>query len=135
MNTSLTSVGAITMFVEDTQRSRAFYERVFGLSPIYEDQNAVAFRFENMVVNLLKTPAAHELIEPATVAGPDAGSRFQLTIGVDDADAVCEELAARGDDLLNGPIDREWGLRTAAFADPDGHIWEVAAKLPGRTPA
>jgi catechol 2,3-dioxygenase-like lactoylglutathione lyase family enzyme len=135
MNTSLTSVGAITMFVEDTQRSRAFYERVFGLSPIYEDENAVAFRFENMVVNLLKTPAAHELIEPATVAGPDAGSRFQLTIGVDDADAVCEELAARGVDLLNGPIDREWGLRTAAFADPDGHIWEVAAELPGRTPA
>jgi catechol 2,3-dioxygenase-like lactoylglutathione lyase family enzyme len=135
MNTSLTSVGAITMFVEDTQRSRAFYERVFGLSPIYEDQNAVAFRFENMVVNLLKTPAAHELIEPATVAGPDAGSRFQLTVGVDDTDAVCEELAARGVDLLNGPMDREWGLRTAAFADPDGHIWEVAAKLPGRTPA
>jgi catechol 2,3-dioxygenase-like lactoylglutathione lyase family enzyme len=135
MNTSLTSVGAITMFVEDTQRSRAFYERVFGLSPIYEDENAVAFRFENMVVNLLKTPAAHELIEPATVAGPDAGSRFQLTVGVDDTDAVCEELAARGVDLLNGPMDREWGLRTAAFADPDGHIWEVAAKLPGRTPA
>ena len=135
MNTSLTSVAAITMFVEDTQRPRAFYERVFELSPIHEDENAVAFRFENMVVNLLKTPAAHELIEPATVAGPDAGSRFQLTIGVDDTDAVCEELAARGVDLLNGPMDREWGLRTAAFADPDGHVWEVAAKLPGRTPA
>jgi catechol 2,3-dioxygenase-like lactoylglutathione lyase family enzyme len=134
MNTSLTSVGAITMFVEDTQRSRAFYERVFGLSPIYEDQNAVAFRFENMVVNLLKTPAAHELIGPARVAGPDAGSRFQLTIGVDDTDAVCEELAARGVDLLNGPMDREWGLRTAAFADPDGHIWEITAKLPEGTP-
>lgn len=135
MNTSLTSVAAITMFVEDTQRSRSFYEQVFGLSPIHEDENAVAFRFENMVVNLLKRPAAHELVGPATVAGPDAGSRFQLTIGVDDTDAVCEELAARGVDLLNGPMDREWGLRTAAFADPDGHIWEVAAKLPDRAPA
>jgi catechol 2,3-dioxygenase-like lactoylglutathione lyase family enzyme len=135
MNTSLTSVSAITMFVEDTQRSRTFYERVFGLSPIYEDQNAVAFRFENMVVNLLETPAAHELIEPATVAGPDAGSRFQLTVGVEDTDAVCDDLAARGVELLNGPMDREWGLRTAAFADPDGHVWEVAAKLPEGTAA
>jgi catechol 2,3-dioxygenase-like lactoylglutathione lyase family enzyme len=135
MNTSLTSVAAITMFVEDTQRTKAFYERVFELSPIHEDENAVAFRFENMVVNLLKRPAAHELIGPATVAGPDAGSGFQLTIGVDDTDAVCEELAARGVDLLNGPMDREWGLRTAAFADPDGHVWEIAAKLPDRTPA
>ena len=130
-----TNVGAITMFVGDTQRSKSFYERVFGLSPIYEDENAVAFPFENMVVNLLKTSAAPELIEPATVAGPDAGSRFQLTIGVDDTDAVCDELAARGVELLNGPMDREWGLRTAAFADPDGHVWEVAAKLPERAPA
>ena len=130
-----TNVGAITMFVEDTQRSKSFYERVFGLSPIYEDENAVAFRFENMVVNLLNTSAAPELIEPATVAGPDAGSRFQLTIGVDDTDAACDELAARGVELLNGPMDREWGLRTAAFADPDGHVWEVAAKLPERAPA
>jgi lactoylglutathione lyase len=27
-------------------------------------------------------------------------------------------------------MDRVWGVRTAAFADPDGHVWEVAAKLP-----
>ena len=33
---------------------------------------------------------------------------------------------ARGVELLNGPLDREWGVRTAAFADPDGHVWEVA---------
>jgi uncharacterized glyoxalase superfamily protein PhnB len=26
-------------------------------------------------------------------------------------------------------MDREWGLRTAAFSDPDGHTWEVAAKI------
>jgi uncharacterized glyoxalase superfamily protein PhnB len=27
-------------------------------------------------------------------------------------------------------MDREWGVRTASFTDPDGHIWEVAARLP-----
>ncbi len=32
--------------------------------------------------------------------------------------------------LLNGPIDREWGVRTASFTDPDGHIWEIAEQLP-----
>ena len=36
----------------------------------------------------------------------------------------------KGVQLLNGPIDREWGKRTAAFADPDGHVWEIAAKIP-----
>lgn len=129
MGASLASVGAITLFVEGKDRAKSFYERVFELSPIYEDEVSAAFQFENMVVNLLATPAAHELIEPAAVAGPEGGSRFQLTIGVDDADEAARELATRGVTLLNGPMDREWGMRTAAFADPDGHIWEVASKL------
>jgi hypothetical protein len=39
-----------------------------------------------MIVNLLEMPAARDLIDPASVADPAAGSRFQLTIWVDDAD-------------------------------------------------
>ena len=130
MNESLERVGAITMFIDETQRSKAFYEQVFGATAVYEDEDAVAFEFENMVVNMLRVPAAEDLIAPAPVGDADAPRRFQLTIGVDDTDAVCEQLAARGVELLNGPMDRAWGMRTAAFADPDGHVWEVAAKIP-----
>jgi lactoylglutathione lyase len=130
MSASLKSVGAITLFVEDPQRSKSFYENVFDLSTIYEDEDAAVFKFEHMLVNLLRTPAARDLIAPGAVAGPGAGSQFQLTIWVDDADAVCAELATRGVTLLNGPMDREWGMRTASFTDPDGHIWEVAQELP-----
>jgi lactoylglutathione lyase len=130
LSESLRSVGAITMFIEDVQRSKSFYEHVFDAQAVYEDESAVAFQFENMIVNLLKTDAAPELIEPATVGERDAGSRFQLTIGVDDVDAACSELAAKDVELLNGPMDRAWGVRTASFTDPDGHIWEVAGKIP-----
>jgi catechol 2,3-dioxygenase-like lactoylglutathione lyase family enzyme len=127
---SLKSVGAMTMFVENPKRSKAFYESVFEVSAIYEDDDAVAFQFENTVVNLLQASRpAEELIAPAKVAGAESGSRFQLTIWVEDVDAVCEELRKRGVELLNGPMDREWGMRTASFTDPDGHIWEVAANL------
>ena len=125
----LKSVGAITMFVEDPKRSKSFYEQVFDAQAVYEDDDATTFKFENLLVNLLRTPAARELIEPAAVAAQEAGSRFQLTIWVDDADGVCAELATHGVELLNGPIDRPWGVRTAAFADPDGHIWEIAQVL------
>jgi lactoylglutathione lyase len=123
------SVGAITLFVEDLQQSKAFYADVFGVPVIFEDDEGAAFKFENTIVNLLVTRAAPELIAPAAVAGPDAGSRFQLTIWVDDADAACAELEARGVELLNGPMNREWGVRTAAFADPAGHVWEIAQRL------
>jgi catechol 2,3-dioxygenase-like lactoylglutathione lyase family enzyme len=126
---SLKSVGAITLFVDDPKQSKEFYARVFGAPAVYEDDDAVAFEFENLVVNLLREPAAHELIEPAPVAARETGARFQLTIWVQDADAACGQLAAAGVELLNGPQDREWGMRTAAFADPDGHVWEVAARI------
>lgn len=123
------SVGAVTLFVGDPKRSKAFYERVFGLSTIFEDDDAAAFKFENTIVNLLRFPAARDLIAPGAVADTQAGAGFQLTIWVEDVDAVCSELAARGMSLLNGPMDRPWGMRTASFEDPDGHIWEVAAEL------
>ncbi len=126
MSASLDRFGAITLFVADPKRSKAFYRDVFGVPVIFEDETSAAFGFENVIVNTVTSDSAHELIEPAAVAGPDAGSRFQLTIWVDDADAACAAVTSRGVELLNGPMDREWGVRTAAFADPDGHPWEVA---------
>ena len=130
MSASLKSVGAITLFVEDPRRSQSFYQEVFDLPLIWEDEDSAVFRFENTIVNLLKMSAAHDLIEPGSVGSREAGSRFQLTTWVDDADAVSAELAKHGVELLNGPMNREWGMRTASFADLDGHIWEIAQKLP-----
>lgn len=130
MSESLQSVGAITMFIEDHKRSKEFYEKVFDVSVVHEDDVSIAFKFDNTTVNLLEISEAPGLIGPATVATAEAGSRFQLTIWVEDTDAVCAQLSSLGVELLNGPIDRPWGLRTATFTDPDGHIWEIAGKIP-----
>jgi lactoylglutathione lyase len=123
-------IGAITLFTEDLERSKQFYLDVFGLPVAFEDEDSAVFKFGATMVNLLRVAAADELIGPATAARRDAGSGFVLTIDVDDVDAVCAELARRGAGLLNGPINRPWGIRTASFADPDGHIWELAQALP-----
>jgi hypothetical protein len=69
----------------------------------FEDDASAVFKFKNTLINLLKTSAAHELIEPAVVGTREAGSRFQLTIEVDDVDATCAKLTSRGVQLLNGP--------------------------------
>ncbi|MET9930607.1 MULTISPECIES: VOC family protein [unclassified Streptomyces] len=121
-----TGISAITLFVEDLDATKRFYREVFGLPVAFEDDNSAVFEFGDTVVNLLKTTAAPELVAPARVARADAGSRLQLTLPVDDVDAMCKELAARGVTLLNGPVDRPWGVRTASFRDPGGHIWEIA---------
>ncbi|HEV2950998.1 MAG TPA: VOC family protein [Actinomycetota bacterium] len=119
-------ISAITLFVEDLGAAKAFYREVFGLPVAFEDDASAVFSFGNTIINLLTASAAGELIEPAPVGAPDAGSRLQLTIAVDDVDATCAVLATRGVELLNGPIDRPWGVRTACFRDPGGHIWELA---------
>ncbi|MEJ7690826.1 MAG: VOC family protein [Nocardioidaceae bacterium] len=107
-------------------RRRQFYLDVFGVPLVHADEASAVFKFGSLLINLLVTTAAPELIEPAVVAAPDAGSRFALSVEVDDVDAVCELLAERGVELLNGPMDRPWGIRTASFRDPGGHIWEIA---------
>jgi catechol 2,3-dioxygenase-like lactoylglutathione lyase family enzyme len=118
------------LFTEDLERSKSFYQDVFGLPVHFEDEDSAVFKLDNTLINLLKIPAARDLIGPGPVAGREAGSRVQFTIGIDDVDAVCAELVRRGVKLHNGPMNRPWGVRTASFTDPAGHIWEIAADLP-----
>ncbi len=126
MTSWVKGIDAITLFVEDLAATKAFYVEVFALPIHYEDDNSAVFEFGDTLINLLDIAEAPGLIEPAVVAPREAGSRIQFTIGVDDVDATCEMLRARGVELLNGPMDRPWGIRTASFRDPGGHIWEIA---------
>jgi catechol 2,3-dioxygenase-like lactoylglutathione lyase family enzyme len=122
-------ISAITLLVDDLATATAFYRRVFDLPVHYADAHSTVFDFGNILVNLLDTREASDLIDPAPVAPADAGSRVQLTITVVDVDALCARLAGLGVHLLNGPMDRPWGIRTASFIDPGGHIWEVAQPI------
>ncbi|MHB1841529.1 MAG: VOC family protein [Sulfobacillus sp.] len=121
----VTGINVITLFVEDLARAKAFYQEVFDLPPSFETHPSAVFKFPNMMVNLLEVSAAPGLIAPAPVANAPQGSRFMLSVFVDDVDAVCAELTKRAIALINGPMNRPWGMRTACFSDPAGHIWEV----------
>ncbi len=123
-------IAAITLFVEDLPAAKRFYQDVFGLPVFYEDPNSAVFQvLGDTLVNLLNVAEAPKLIEPAVVADPEAGARFVFTVEVEDVDATSAELTARGANLVNGPMDRPWGIRTASFKDPGGHIWEIAHPL------
>ena len=117
---------AITLFTENLEQTKEFYQKVFGLPIDYEDPNSAVFKFGDVMINLLRITEANTLIQPAKVADRESGSRFVFTISVDDVDTMCAELVSRGVELLNGPMDRPWGIRTASFKDPAGNIWEIA---------
>jgi predicted enzyme related to lactoylglutathione lyase len=93
--------------VEDLEDARHFYR-----------QGSTVFRFGETLVNLLGASEASGLVAPTLVAPPGAGVRFQFTRDVGDVDRMCDELTSRGAELLNGPMDRPWGIRTASSATP-----------------
>ena len=136
MSQSVQKVSVISLFVDDFERSKGFYEKVFEASSLFEDDVSAVMRFENLLINLLKGSEADELIEPAKVGSAASGSPSMFTIFVESADETYELLKSRGVEFLNGPIDRPWGVRTAAFLDPGGFAWEIAEQLEsfGETP-
>jgi catechol 2,3-dioxygenase-like lactoylglutathione lyase family enzyme len=125
-NSWVKGIEAITLFIDNIATSKNFYIKIFGLPVFYENADSVVFKFGNTLINLLKVANAPELIEPAQVAIPESGSRLVFTLAVDNVDAMCKDLVSKGVKLLNGPMDRPWGIRTASFQDPDGYIWEIA---------
>ena len=130
MDFSVKRVDTVNLFVEDLAGTRSFYQEVLGLTLAFEDEAVAVFKLENMIICLRDASVeGADLIAPATVASPGGGARFVLAVRVSDVDATCAELAQRGVILLNGPINQPWGMRTACFADPAGHIWEVAQDL------
>ena len=131
MGTLARGVSTITLFVEGLGTCRDFYRDVLELPLVFEDPESAVFKVGDLLVNLLDAAASRDLIEPARTADPSSGNRFVLTAPVTNIDRVCLELGARGVDLLNGPMDRPWGVRTASFTDPAGHIWELAQELTG----
>lgn len=122
-------IEVITLFVDDINAAKHFYDAVFGPPVIYQDEVSAVLKFSGILVNLLQSSEASTLVEPLPVAASASGVRMLLTIRVDNVDSACVELVKRGAKMLNGPVDRPWGRRTAAFADPSGHVWEIAQDI------
>lgn len=135
MTISFQQIEVLTLFVDDIAASRAFYTKIFGCQTVYEDDVSFVLQFEDLMVNFLHLDEAYQLVEQKMASLPTTTSQLMMTIRVRDADAICATLREAGVELLNGPVDRPWGRRTAAFADPSGHVWEIAEIIPEQTGA
>jgi catechol 2,3-dioxygenase-like lactoylglutathione lyase family enzyme len=113
---------AINLIVGDLERSKAFYGEVFGLTPLDEWEDGAIFRFKDTFIAL-----RHDASDVAGLAEKGVG---QFAIEVEDVDPVRTDMEAHEVRVISGPADREWGMRTLTFADPDGHTWSIAQDLP-----
>ncbi len=121
-------INAMTLLVGDLERAKTFYREAFGLLPLDDEEDLAVFGFKDLYVALRKDPA-HQPPGAEVLALAQQGLG-QFSIWVEDVDAVCAELNEHGVILISGPADRDWGMRTITFADPDGYIWQIAQDLP-----
>ncbi|HZP20005.1 MAG TPA: VOC family protein [Bauldia sp.] len=119
-------VSLVTLGVTDLDRSRRFYEAL-GWRRGNDNPDVVFFQTGGSILALWRRDA---LAEDAGVADTAPGfSGIALAQNVrskTEVDAVLAEALRAGARILKEARDVFWGGYSGYFADPDGHIWEVA---------
>jgi predicted lactoylglutathione lyase len=115
----------ITLGVDEVPRAAAFYEHL-GWKASFTDGDIVMFQAGPMIVSLWGRDqlAADSGIETV----PDGWGGFTLgyaVAGPADVDALCDQAAEAGATITRAPVEKPFGY-SGTFADPDGHIWEIA---------
>lgn len=112
----------------DVAALRAFYQRL-GWNTNSPEGDFAAFPLGGAVLCLFDAAKLAEEAGGAAPPEPTAFKGFSLACNVDRKQQVDEAIAAARDagaTVLAQPTDREWGGRSAYFADPEGNAWEIA---------
>ncbi|GAB1361046.1 VOC family protein [Rhodobacter sp.] len=120
-------VTLITLGVADLAASRAFYARL-GWQEHKESQPGVAF-FQLQGAALALFAAADLAADqgrPDAVLGTGAITLAQNFATGAEVDAAYAAALAAGGSALKAPEKVFWGGYSGYWADPDGHVWEVA---------
>jgi uncharacterized protein len=122
-------VAVITLGVRDLRRARKFYGEGLGWPIQQEEDNWVCFLLGGGSSALALYPW-DELAEDARVPASGTGFRgVTLAYNVRSQGRVDEVLAEaeRAGGKVVKPAERtSWGGYGGYFADPEGHLWEVA---------
>jgi catechol 2,3-dioxygenase-like lactoylglutathione lyase family enzyme len=121
--------------VNDVDEALGFYRDALGLT-VLNDVGQGSFRWVT-VGNADGSGAQIVLSEPHAGRSQADGDALQelLTKGVlpnivfhtDDVDGTFEQVRASGAEVLQEPIDQQWGPRDCAFRDPSGNMVRFTA--------
>ena len=109
-----------------SRASKHFYSDVLGWKPFQDNGGIVMYKLNGMILSLY---GQHELMEDAQAKDDGKGSRFTLAQclrSTEEVDALFAALKKNKVKILKEPQKVFWGGYSGYFADPDGHLWEVA---------
>ena len=128
MNEPTACLSLVTLGVSDLAKSTAFYEAL-GFRRRSHGADGVAF-FDAGGVILSLWPTA-ELAQDAEIASANPSDFRGMSLAwncksASEVDRAFARATAAGATLIRSARTVFWGGYTAYFADPDGHLWEVA---------
>lgn len=119
------------LYVEDQERSTAFYRAILDRDPDLHVQGMTEFRLRGrMVLGLMPTSGIRTLLGPR-LPDPAAASgipRAEVYLYVDDPEAYYLRAVESGAEELGPPEFRSWGDLAGYVLDPDGHVLAFAAR-------
>jgi catechol 2,3-dioxygenase-like lactoylglutathione lyase family enzyme len=119
-------VTLITLGVADLARSKAFYGAM-GWTPTADEGEVVFYQINGMVLGFFGLgPLAKDQGRPDAQLGTGAMTLAQNFETVDEVDAAYVLALTAGATALKAPEKVFWGGYSGYYADPDGHVWEVA---------
>ncbi len=120
-------ISIITLGVKDVARSRTFYEAL-GFKASTASQESVTFLDGGGVVLGLygRGPLAEDATVEDSAPGFSGVALAHNARSEADVDAALAEAVAAGAKLVKPAGKVFWGGYSGYFADPDGHLWEVA---------
>jgi predicted lactoylglutathione lyase len=120
-------ISLITLGVADLGRSRAFYEALGWRASPASTPEVAFFQGNGLALALYGRSAlaadAAVSDQPTGFSGVTLAHNARSKV---EADQVFTEAIAAGAEPLKRPHDTFWGGYSGYFADPDGHLWEVA---------
>ena len=120
-------VTLITLGVADLDRAKAFYAAL-GWEVTREMEGEVAFyQINGMALGLFGRDAlAKDQGRPDAQLGTGAMTLAQNFATEAEVDAAFATATKAGAIVLKAPEKVFWGGYSGYYADPDGHVWEVA---------
>ncbi len=120
----------VILFVEDLERSLAFYQDILGMTVRRRAEGYAELAVQGPKFALLERWRLPGLVGESESGLPPPGTHEgEVAFLVQDVDEVYARLCSRGVAFVRAPEDRPWGQRTAYLRDPDGHLIELAMNL------
>jgi catechol 2,3-dioxygenase-like lactoylglutathione lyase family enzyme len=124
----------LTLGVDDLEASLRFYRDGLGLPTegivgTEFEHGAVAFFDLQAGLKLAIWPRADLAHDAGIVQTPPSPTEFSIAhnvAGSAEVDAVMEQARLAGATIVKEPAETFYGGYAGYFADPDGHLWEVA---------